>query len=153
MGPMVPMPLGSTDGARTNALPSHGRVAGSIPVAAHHLYHLEMTSLFLTSRRSFGFPRQDMAHEIPWLRIRPWSQIEPNGRDTRLTKWAGGFVCSCPVGHLIWRNQTAPRPAVLAKVKEPSVDITITSENHIGRGRMNLGRSRFAGLSKIRAHS
>jgi len=27
------------------------------------------------------------------------------------------------------------------------VDITIASENHIGRGRMNLGRSRFAGLA------
>ena len=27
------------------------------------------------------------------------------------------------------------------------MDITITSENHIGRGRMNLGRSRFAGLA------
>jgi hypothetical protein len=27
------------------------------------------------------------------------------------------------------------------------VDITITSENRIGRGRMNLGRSRFAGLA------
>ena len=27
------------------------------------------------------------------------------------------------------------------------MDITITSENHIGRGRMNLGRSRLAGLS------
>ena len=30
------------------------------------------------------------------------------------------------------------------------MEITITSENHIGRGRMNLGRSRFAGLSKTR---
>jgi hypothetical protein len=27
------------------------------------------------------------------------------------------------------------------------VDITITSKNHIGRGRMNFGRSRFAGLA------
>ena len=27
------------------------------------------------------------------------------------------------------------------------MDITITSKNHIGRGRMNLGRSRFAGLA------
>ena len=27
------------------------------------------------------------------------------------------------------------------------MDIAITSENHIGRGRMNLGRSRFAGLA------
>jgi len=46
------------------------------------------------------------------------------------------------VDHLIRRNQTPPRPAVpeLVKVKEPSVDITITLENHIGRGRMNLGR-------------
>jgi hypothetical protein len=27
------------------------------------------------------------------------------------------------------------------------VDITITSENHVGRGRMNLGRSRFVGFA------
>jgi hypothetical protein len=27
------------------------------------------------------------------------------------------------------------------------VDITITSKNHVGRGRMNLGRSRFVGLA------
>jgi hypothetical protein len=48
---------------------------------------------------------------------------------------------------LLRRDQTPPRPAVpgLVKVKEPSVDITIASENHIGRGRMN--RSRFAGLA------
>src|SRR5277367_5689287 len=85
----------------------------------------------------------------------------PNGRDTRLTKWTPparsllfscsccAFFCHCPVDHLIWRNQTPPRPAVpeLVKVKEPSVDIAINSENHIGRGRMNLGRSRFAGLA------
>jgi hypothetical protein len=53
------------------------------------------------------------------------------------------------VDHPIWRDQTPPRPAVpeLVKVKEPSVDIAITSENHIGRGRMNFGRSRFAGLA------
>jgi hypothetical protein len=46
---------------------------------------------------------------------------------------------------LVWRNQTPPRPAVpeLVKVKEASLDIT----NHVGRGRMNLGRSRFAGLA------
>jgi hypothetical protein len=30
---------------------------------------------------------------------------------------------------------------------EPSVDITITSENHLGRDRMNLDRSWFAGLA------
>jgi hypothetical protein len=49
----------------------------------------------------------------------------------------------------MWRNQTPPRLAVpeLGKVEEPSVDIAITSENHIGRGRMNLGHSRFAGLA------
>jgi hypothetical protein len=51
------------------------------------------------------------------------------------------------VDHLIWRDHTPPHPAVLAKVKEPSMDITITSENHSGRGRMNRGCSRFAGLA------
>ena len=30
------------------------------------------------------------------------------------------------------------------------MDITITSENYIGRGRMNLDRFRFAGLSKTK---
>jgi hypothetical protein len=42
---------------------------------------------------------------------------------------------------------TTPAIPEPVKVEEASVDITITSENHIGRGRLSLGRSRFAGLA------
>src|ERR1700722_3898256 len=38
--------------------------------------------------------------------------MEPSGRDTRLTKWAGGPSAPVLWGYPIWRNHTPPRPAV-----------------------------------------
>jgi hypothetical protein len=88
------------------ALPSHGRGHRFNPCRAHHRHHSELISLLLIRRRGRDFSRP---------RYRPRNalagRIEPNGRDTRLTKWAGGS--SAPASWTIQSGATKRRHAGL----------------------------------------
>src|SRR5450755_3240385 len=104
MGPMVPCRWEAPGEARTAHSLHTGGVTGSIPVAPTIDIILKSLSYQCHHNGAAICCAQDMAHEIPRLRIRPGSQNEPNGRDTRLTEWAGGSSAPASVDHLIWRN-------------------------------------------------